>query len=44
MKSTIIARDKKHLIELIGLAIQAKGLECDLNYIDVTQVTNMGVI
>ena len=40
-KTTVIATDKGHLEKLIEEAIQIDGHFCDLNYIDVSQVTDM---
>ena len=37
----ITARDKNHLRELIDQAIDNKHMYCDLNFIDVSQVTDM---
>ena len=37
----VVARDKKHLKHLIEYRIQKFGYRCDLNNIDVSQITDM---
>ena len=37
----VVAKDKYHLKKLIEEAIKTKGPNCDLNYIDVSQITDM---
>jgi surface protein len=44
MKSKIIAKNKKHLKVLIKQEIELHGYQCDLNHIDVSQVTDMSAL
>ena len=40
-KATVVAKDKEHLENLIKETIEKNGLNCDLNFIDVSKVTDM---
>ena len=40
-REKVIARDREHLKQLIKETIEKEGPNCDLNFIDVSQVKDM---
>ena len=40
-KEKIVARDRDHLRQIVFESIEKYGPNCDLNFIDVSQVTDM---
>ena len=41
MSEKVVARNKEHLKQLITKTIEKEGADCDLNFIDVSNVTDM---
>ncbi len=44
MKETIVAKNTLHLSELISQEIEENGYHCDLNHIDVSNISNMSFL
>jgi hypothetical protein len=44
MKSTIIAKDKQHLLKIIDEEIKLNGNDCDLNHIDISNLKELSYL